>query len=244
MTAASRSDLEGPRTAVVTGAAGGIGTAICDHLESEGWNVVAVDRRPTGRPGSLQIDMSDPDAVLDGLRPIARVDALVNNAAVQVYRPLLDTALEQWDELHDVNLRAPWICTRAVAEQLARARGAIVNVGSVHAAATSLSIGAYATMKGGLAAFTRAAALELASVGVRVNCVLPGAIETPALRQGFSRRENAEAELVARTPLQRIGRPQEVATLATFLLDGELSGFITGVCIPVDGGVLARLSSE
>jgi NAD(P)-dependent dehydrogenase (short-subunit alcohol dehydrogenase family) len=232
------------RTAVVTGAAGGIGSAICDYLEANGWAVVAVDRRPTGRAGALQIDMGDPEAIMAGLSSLERVDALVNNAAVQVYRPLLDTDLEQWNEVHDVNLRAPWICMRAVAEHLTHTGGAIVNIGSVHAAATSLAIGAYATMKGGLAAFTRAAALELATVGVRVNCILPGAIDTPALRAGFSRRADAEEMLIARTPLQRVGRPEEVAALTNFLLDGALSGFITGVCIPVDGGVLARLSSE
>ena len=116
-----------------------------------------------------------------------RVDGLVNNAAIQLYQPLVDTDSEAWDEVHRVNLRAPWLCVKALHRQLAAAGGAVVNIASVHATATSLSIGAYATMKGGLTAFTRAAALELAEHGVRVNSVLPGAIETPALRAGFAR---------------------------------------------------------
>ena len=79
---------------------------------------------------------------------------------------------------------------------------------------------------------------------MRVNTILPGAIDTPALREGFRRRPDAESHLIARTPLGRIGTTRDVASLVAFLLDGRLSGFITGAAIPVDGGVLARLSSE
>ena len=232
------------RTAVVTGALGGIGTAVCDHLQELGWNVIGTDRLASDRPGSVQLDMSDGAAIERVLGALPQVDGLVNNAAIQLYRPLVDTERDEWDSVHRVNLRAPWLCVKALHHQLAARQGAVVNIASVHAAATSLSIGAYATMKGGLTAFTRAAALELAEHGVRVNSVLPGAIETPALRAGFDRREDAEQGLIARTPLQRIGSPREVATVVAFLLDGERSGFVTGAAIPVDGGVLARLSSE
>ena len=217
---------------------------LCDHLERADWSVIAADREPSDRPGSIQLDISDSDAIRRTLGSLPRVDALVNNAAVQLYRPLFDTTIEEWDELHRVNLRAAWLCTQAVHEQLISSSGAVVNIASVHAVATSRSIGAYAASKGGLAAFTRAAAIELAEDGVRVNAVLPGAIDTPALRAGFARRADAEARLVGRTPLRRIGSPEDVAALVSFLLDGELSGFITGTAIPVDGGVLASLSSE
>jgi NAD(P)-dependent dehydrogenase (short-subunit alcohol dehydrogenase family) len=232
------------RTAVVTGALGGIGTAVCDHLQELGWNVIGTDRFVSDRPGAVQLDMSDSAAIGRVLGAIPHVDGLVNNAAIQLYRPLVDTDKDEWDEVHRVNLRAPWLCVKALHHQLAASHGAVVNIASVHAAATSLSIGAYATMKGGLTAFTRAAALELAEHGVRVNSVLPGAIDTPALRAGLDRREEAEQGLIARTPLHRIGSPREVATVVAFLLDGECSGFVTGAAIPVDGGVLARLSSE
>lgn len=232
------------RTAVVTGALGGIGTAVCDHLEELGWNVVGTDRVASDRPGAIQLDMADGPAIGRVLGALPRVDGLVNNAAIQLYRPLVDTDIDQWDALHGVNLRAPWLCVKALHRQLAARGGAVVNIASVHAAATSLSIGAYATMKGGLASFTRAAALELAQDGVRVNSVLPGAIDTPALRAGFARRADAEKELITRTPLHRIGTPAEVATVVAFLLDSDRAGFVTGVAIPVDGGVLARLSSE
>jgi NAD(P)-dependent dehydrogenase (short-subunit alcohol dehydrogenase family) len=232
------------RTAVVTGAAGGIGAAVCDHLESVGWEVVAVDRLPSARRGAIQLDIADEAAIDRVLGSIPRADALVNNAAVQLYKPLSLTSTDEWEELQRVNLRAPWLCVKALLSELSSRSGAIVNVASVHAIATSLSIGAYATTKGGLTAFTRAAALELAEHGIRVNAVVPGAIGTPALRAGFAPNPDAEALLVARTPLRRIGSPLDVAKLVAFLLDNSQSGFITGASIPIDGGVLAKLSSE
>jgi glucose 1-dehydrogenase len=232
------------RTAVVTGALGGIGTAVCDHLEELGWNVIGTDRFASDRPGAVRLDMSDGAAIDSVLGALPHVDGLVNNAAIQLFRPLVETEMDEWDNVADVNLRAPWLCVKALHHQLAASHGAVVNIASVHAIATSLSIGAYATMKGGLTAFTRAAALELAEHGIRVNSVLPGAIDTPALRAGLDRREEAEEGLIARTPLHRIGSPHEVATVVAFLLDNERSGFVTGAALPVDGGVLARLSSE
>lgn len=206
--------------------------------------MIAADRQPSQRPGALQLDVSDSESISRLLGDLPRVDALVNNAAVQLFKPLLETGIDEWEELHRVNVRGAWLCLRAVHNQLVERRGSVVNIASVHAVASSRSIGAYATTKGGLGAFTRAAALELAEQGVRVNAILPGAIDTPALRAGFTRRADAEALLIERTPLRRIGSPRDVATLVAFLLDGELSGFMTGTSIPVDGGVLARLSSE
>jgi len=232
------------RVAVVTGAGGGIGGSICDDLEATGWRVIAVDRDPVDRPGALQIDIGDVHAVIEGLGMLERVDALVNNAALQLFKPIRDTSVEEWDALMAVNLRAPFVCLRALTERLIETQGAVVNISSVHAVATSPSIAAYAASKGGLLAFTRAAALELAPHRVRVNAVIPGAVDTPALRDGFERRHDAERSLIERTPLGRIGRPVEIAKAVAFLLDAERSGYLTGESLTVDGGVLARLSSE
>ena len=138
------------RTVVVTGALGGIGTAVCEHLSELGWNVIGTDRLASDRPGAIQLDISDGPAIERVLGALPRVDGLVNNAAIQLYQPLVDTDSEAWDQVHRVNLRAPWLCVKALHRQLAAGRGAVVNIASVHAAATSLSIGAYATMKGGL----------------------------------------------------------------------------------------------
>lgn len=229
---------------VVTGAAGGIGSATCELLDSYGWDVVAVDRLPIERPGAIQVDIADAEAVTEALSPLPRVDALVNNAALQLYKSLLDTTVAEWDAVAAVNIRGAFVCLKAVHRQLTEARGSVVNVGSVHALATSHSIVAYAATKGGLSAFTRAAAIEMAPLGVRVNVVLPGAVETPALREGFSRNADAEQTLVERTPLKRIGDPRDIAQAIAFLIDRDRSVFITGQDFVVDGGVLARLSTE
>ena len=230
--------------AVVTGAAAGIGAAVCDRLERDGWEVVGVDREPMARPGALRLDLADAAALTTALGRLERVDGLVNNAAHQLSKPLLETSAEEWDALFAINLRAPFLCLRSVAPQLIAARGAVVNISSVHADATSLSRSAYAASKGGLAAFTRGAALELAPHGVRVNEVAPGAIDTPTLRAGLERSPSAERSLLERTPLRRIGRADEIAQAVLFLLDGERSGFMTGQSLVVDGGALARLSTE
>jgi NAD(P)-dependent dehydrogenase (short-subunit alcohol dehydrogenase family) len=229
---------------VVTGAAGGIGAATCDLLQEYGWDVVPMDRRPIDRPHALQIDIADAEAVTHALSALPRVDALVNNAAVQLYKSLLDTTVEEWDAIAAVNIRGAFVCLKAVHRQLAETRGSVVNVGSVHANATSHSIAAYAATKGGLSAFTRAAAIEMAPLGVRVNVVLPGAVDTPALRAGFSRKADSELVLVDRTPLKRIGSPRDVAQAIAFLIDRDRSDFITGQDFVVDGGALARLSTE
>jgi NAD(P)-dependent dehydrogenase (short-subunit alcohol dehydrogenase family) len=229
---------------VVTGAAGGIGTATCVLLDGYGWEVIAVDRLAVERPGALQIDIADADAVMTALSVLPRVDALVNNAALQLYKPLLETTVEEWDAVAAVNIRGAFVCIKAVHRQLVAARGSVVNVGSVHASATSHSISAYAATKGGLSALTRAAAIEMAPHGIRVNTVLPGAVETPALRQGFMRNPDAERTLIDRTPLKRIGDPRDIAQAIAFLIDHERSAFITGQELAVDGGALARLSTE
>jgi NAD(P)-dependent dehydrogenase (short-subunit alcohol dehydrogenase family) len=229
---------------VVTGAAGGIGSATCDLLQDGGWQVIPLDREPMDRPRSLQVDLADAAAVTEALSALPQVDALVNNAALQLNKPLLDTSVAEWDTLAAVNVRAAFVCIKAVYRQLAEARGSVVNVSSVHARATSNSIAAYVATKGGLTSFTRAAALEMAPLGVRVNVVLPGAVDTPALRDGFSRKADAEQTLVGRTPLMRIGDPRDIAHTIAFLIDRERAAFITGQEFAVDGGALARLSTE
>jgi len=134
---------------------------------------------------------------------------------------------------------------------LQRPGGAVVNVASVHAVATSANIAAYATSKGGMVAMTRAAALELAAEGIRVNAVLPGAVDTPMLRDGLGRActdgssvDDAMADLAGRTAMGRVGQPREIAEAILFLADPDRSSFMTGQTMVVDGGATARLSTE
>lgn len=231
-------------TVVVTGAAGGIGAAICDLFDGAGWDVVAVDRVDLDRRGAVTVDLADPALVIERLGQLERVDALVNNAAIQLFKPIVATSVSDWDEVSAVNLRGPFVCLKACYEQLVRARGSVVNVASVHATATSRSIAAYAASKGGLTAFTRAAALELAPLGVRVNAVLPGAVDTPALQAGFARTPDAEERVLERTPLGRVGDARDIAEAVLFLADNRRASFITGQELVVDGGALAQLSTE
>jgi NAD(P)-dependent dehydrogenase (short-subunit alcohol dehydrogenase family) len=232
------------RIALVTGAARGIGLATSEVLKEDGWEVIPLDREPIDDPGALCVDLADAAATTEALSGLDRVDALVNNAALQLNKPLLETSIEEWDAVMAVNVRGAFVCIKALHRQLTEARGSVVNVSSVHARATSNSIAAYAATKGGLSAFTRAVAIEMAPLGVRVNVVLPGAVNTQALRDGFSRKPDAEQTLVDRTPLKRIGDPRDIAQAIAFLIDRERSAFITGQEFVVDGGALARLSTE
>ncbi len=247
------------RTALITGAAGGIGQATVAAFVEQGWQVIALDRQPMEDLPELtqfhQVDVSDPHAV-EGFftelsAQIPRLEALVNNAAIQICKPLLAMSVEEWDAVMASNVRSVFLMVRGASPLLRAARGAVVNVSSVHAVATSKDIAAYAASKGALLALTRAMALEFAAEGVRVNAVLPGAVDTHMLRAGL-RRGHVEgdslevrmAELAKRTVMGRIGEPEEIAQTILFLADGTRSSFMTGQSLIVDGGATARLSTE
>jgi NAD(P)-dependent dehydrogenase (short-subunit alcohol dehydrogenase family) len=244
------------RRVLITGVCGGVGRATAALFRADGWSTVGVDRRdPTDDleiDDFVKLDMASEDvshAIADIAARADRLDALVNNAALQIEKRLVDTDSASWDEVLATNVRGPFLATKGATEALRLARGSVVNVSSVHAVATSSGVAAYAASKGGLAAFTRAAALELAPE-VRVNAVLPGAVDTPMLRAGIARWsppeevEMALQGLAERTPLGRVGDPAEIAQVILFLADGDRSSFITGQTIVADGGVTARLSSE
>ena len=245
------------RLVLVTGALGGVGSATVAAFRESGWATAAIDvleaPERTGADHFAQLDLAEDDAeerLATMIAQLGRLDALVNNAAVQVTAPIHETTPEDWDRLFAVNLRAAYVAIRVSVPALAATRGAIVNVSSVHAVATSRGLAAYAASKGGLVALTRAAALDLAAQGIRVNAVLPGAVDTPMLRAGLARWsapdgvEWAIGALAARTPIGRVGQPAEIAQAILFLADGARSSFITGQTLVVDGGASAELSTE
>ena len=243
------------RRVVITGVCGGIGRATAALFRKHHWDVVGFDREAwDGNPGLThfeQLDFSDADATEAKFAALAheRVDALVNNAGVSLSARLDDTSIAQWDHVMNVNVRAAFVTTRCLIPALAGA-GGIVNVSSVHAIATTGQVTAYAASKGALLALTRASALELAPNGIRVNAVLPGAVDTPMLRAGLVRLdpegdpESLLDGLAQRTPIRRIGDPAEIAEAILFLADSERSGFCTGQAMVVDGGATSRLSTE
>ncbi|MCS4174836.1 SDR family NAD(P)-dependent oxidoreductase [Salinibacter ruber] len=245
---------------LITGVAGGIGSATAQLFAEHDWHVIGVDREDEEIKGVdhfIQADISDADASADIFKVVeeeeGRLDALVNNAAIQICKPVVEMTPDEWDATMASNLRSVFLGVRN-AHSLLDPGGAIVNVSSVHAVATSSEIAAYAASKGGLLAFTRALSIEFSDDDIRVNAVLPGAVDTEMLRDGLERdyndsgtTETVEERMQAlgtRHVIGRVGQPEEIAQTILFLADGERSSFVTGQALTVDGGATARLSTE
>ncbi len=249
------------RTMLITGAAGGIGRATVKVFAEHGWRVIGVDRASFGdnfpHDGLfIHADISE-SAALHGIYDLARafsncLDAIVNNAAIQIAKPLVETSVEEWDAVMASNLRSVFLGAKLAYPLLkAAGGGAIVNVSSVHAVATSANIAAYAASKGGLLALTRAMAIEFAKDNIRANAILPGAVDTPMLRAGMQRGHLAGTDihdrlenLASKTVNGRVGQPEEIARAIYFLADQTQSSFMTGQALIVDGGATAKLSTE
>ena len=249
------------KTVLITGAAGGIGRACVALFAEKGWRVIGVDRATFGEafPANglfIKSEISLPESmevIFQQVQAFTKsLDALVNNAAVQVAKPLVDTSVEEWDRVIANNLRPAFLLSKLAYPLLKMAGGgAIVNVSSVHAVQTSANVAAYATSKGGLLALTRAIAIEFAGDNIRVNAVLPGAVDTPMLRAGLNRGhlagedEHSRLDNLARKTVNgRVGQPEEIAHAIYFLADDTQSSFMTGQAMIVDGGATARLSTE
>jgi 3-oxoacyl-[acyl-carrier protein] reductase len=240
------------KTVLVTGGARGIGEAISRSLASAGAKVLINFNRSGDKARLLMeefrsrgtaceifhADISEPDQVeslfLKVRQSCDRLDILVNNAGIIQDKLLLAMDLSDWERVQRVNLRGAFLVTRMAAElMVSRHSGKIINIASVAALHATRGQTNYAAAKGGLVSFTRACAIELAPKGILVNAVLPGFIKTEMSVRTIRR---AGETLLNRIPLQRFGSPQEVAHLVLFLAS-ELSDYITGQAIPVDGGL-------
>ena len=246
---------------LITGAGGGIGRAAIHHFAARHWRVIGVDRADFGEgfPQNgrfIQADISHPESTEEIFKQArdfsSSLHALVNNAAVQVAKPLVETTVEEWDAVMASNLRSVFLFVKLAHPLMKSAGGgAIVNVSSVHAIQTSANIAAYAASKGGLLALTRAMAIEFAPDNIRVNAILPGAVDTPMLRAGLGRGHVGHGDmqerldnLARKTVNGKVGKPEEIAHAIYFLADNEQSSFMTGQALVVDGGATARLSTE
>lgn len=237
---------------VITGVAGGIGSATAAAFGSAGWSVAGVDvsdPRDGRADDFLRLDVGDVDAerrLGEYLGSLGAIDAVVNAAGVQNTTTALETDDVEWSRIMDVNVRGALWASRAGHRLLLQSRGSVVNVSSVHAVATTPGAAVYAASKAALVSLTRSLALEWAPA-VRVNCVLPGAVDTRMLAEGLTRSGQAVGQrrkvLEAGIPLQRVGQPAEVAEAILFLADGQRSSFVTGQTLVVDGGVLASLGT-
>jgi NAD(P)-dependent dehydrogenase (short-subunit alcohol dehydrogenase family) len=236
--------LEG-KVAVVTGAAGGIGAATVEAFQREGAKVVGVDLHD-GSPGdlALAVDVTEEDAVQRLYAQVAerfgRIDVLFNNAGISPDddTSVLDTTLEAWQRVQDVNLKSVFLCCKhGIPHLLEAGRGSVVNTASfvaVLGAATSQI--SYTASKGGVLALSRELGVEFARRGVRVNALCPGPVDTPLLRELFAKDPERAARRLVHVPMGRFGTAQEIANGVVFLASDE-SSFMTASTFLVDGGI-------
>ena len=241
------------RVALVTGAGRGIGQAIALAFAREGARVAVADvdgrtaaatARRIGRARALALtmDVADAASVRDGLEAIdrrfRRLDVAVTNAAIEPIVPFLELPEATWDRIVDVNLKGTFLVAQAAARRMVRRRrGVIITLSSVNAEVARPESAAYAATKGGVRQLTKAMAIALAPHGIRVNAIGPGTVVTGLTRHLLKDRRWREA-VYARTPLQRVAEPREIAEVAVFLAS-DASSYMTGSTVYVDGGRLA-----
>lgn len=239
------------KTALITGAAGGIGQALCLAFRRAGYRVIGTDCKPvvddcdvfiTADLEALVRDDRSCEETLEGFRAVLEagsLNVLVNNAALQIKKPAEQLSVRDWQRSFDINVVAPFALVQGLLPELKRSRGSVVNIASVHARLTKPGFAAYATSKSALVGMTKSLAVDLGG-SVRVNCINPAATETPMLVAGFAGCEEELAQLGRCHPLGRIADAHEVAQVAVFLAS-EAASFVNGAAIDVDGGIGARL---
>ena len=242
------------RTAIVTGAARGIGHAIASRLLADGYRVALADvdeaaaRAAAEKLGGeaagtlpLRLDVSDTDSVREAFARAEAsqgpLDVLVNNAGIDVIGPFVESDEETWRRLIAVNLEGTLRCCRAALDgMLARGAGSIVNLGSDAGRVGSTGEAVYSATKGGIIAFTKSLAREVARQGVRVNCVCPGPTDTALLGQVAEYSQKLHDGLARAIPMRRVGAPEEIAAMVAFLA-GDDARYVTGQTVSVNGGL-------
>jgi 2-hydroxycyclohexanecarboxyl-CoA dehydrogenase len=235
------------KTVLVTGGGGAIGSAICRRFIEAGCEILVADKNEKAAEGTagqlkgkaLVFDIAD-YAKAKAILAKEKIDILVNNAGWDRFQNFLDTRPEEWEQLIDINLRGPLNMHHIVAPGMAaRGWGRIVNIASDAARVGSSGEGVYSACKGGIVAFSKTLARELARKGVTVNVVCPGPTDTPILRgflgEGGSGQKVHDA-LVRAIPMKRVGQPADIPGIVCFLASDE-AGYITGQVISVSGGL-------
>jgi NAD(P)-dependent dehydrogenase (short-subunit alcohol dehydrogenase family) len=239
------------KVCVVSGAGSGIGKAVAKQFAREGGKVVVVDlNREHGDQTVQEIASAKGEAVFAkcnvgdegevraaitiALDKWQKIDVVVNDAAMMTFEPILELLDEDWDKVLNVNLRAVFLFCKYAVPHMPRG-GAIVNISSVHAHETTKNVVPYATSKGGMEAFTRGFSEEIASRKIRINCVAPGAVDTPMLWNNPNVKSGVEKVEGA------IGAPEDIAAAVCFLASPE-ARFVTGTTLVVDGGRLDILA--
>jgi NAD(P)-dependent dehydrogenase (short-subunit alcohol dehydrogenase family) len=233
------------KVCVITGAAGGIGAVSCELFEAEGATVVGVDVRSAPHV-AIEADVTDEDQVRDmymrAREEHGRIDVLFNNAGISPSddASVLDTSLEAWQRVQDVNLKSVFLCCRhGIPHLLETGGGSVINTASfvaVMGAATSQI--SYTTSKGGVLALSRELGVEFAKSGVRVNALCPGPVDTPLLRELYAKDPKEARRRLVHLPMGRFAEAREVAQGALFLASDE-SSYVTASTFLVDGGLSA-----
>jgi NAD(P)-dependent dehydrogenase (short-subunit alcohol dehydrogenase family) len=249
-----RARMEGQKTALVTGAASGIGGAVAERFLSSGYQVALFDidgraaRATASRITSparklvLEGDVSNEqqvkEAVTRTVADLGSLDVLINNAGIEINGTVVDLSAEQWERQLAVNLRGVFLFSKYSIPEMRRRGGSIINVSSVHALVSWPRCAAYDATKSALIGLTRAMAVDHGGDGIRVNAICPGYIETPLLEQWFATGAANKEEVLKFHPLGRIGKPNDVAEVALFLAS-DAASFISGTYIIVDGALTA-----
>ncbi len=228
------------RKVLITGGTRGIGRKCCERFLKEGSEVTATychseadaeeARKQLPAVKFVKMDVSKEEEVKALLEGMERLDVLVNNAGIDLYRQVQDTTWEEWRRVLDVNAGGTFLMTKYAAKKLMESEGSIINIGSVWGETGGSCESAYSASKGAIMAFTKAVARELATMNVVVNCVSPGVIDTKM--NAFLSKEEKKA-LEEEIPLGRYGTSEEVAEIVHFL---SLQRYITGQIIPINGG--------
>lgn len=234
------------KTAIITGAARGIGLALTDLFLAEGRQVAMIDRdadalaeAAAGRKGAIPIlcDVSDPDQVTamieQATKELGRIDALINNAGVADFGPIEQTDFARWRRVMETNLDGVFLCSQAATPALKKAKGSIVNIASISGLRASTLRVAYGTSKAAVIHLTQQQAAELGEYGIRANCIAPGPVRTK-LAMAVHTQDIIDAYHDA-IPLNRYGSEREIAEVAAFLCSDKAS-YVTGQLIAVDGG--------
>ncbi len=246
------------KVAIITGARRGMGRTHALALANRGVKIVVSDvsqgdcqkvvdeiHQAGGDAMAIECNVTDKEdihrMISRTLDRYGRIDILINNAGVVQFKPFLELTEEEWDATLDVNLKGYFLCAQAAAREMAkRQSGVIVNIASVAMGQVGVGfpqIVHYCASKGGIVAMTEALAVELAPLGIRVNAIAPGMVETPMIEPMKGDKEMMEGTL-ARIPMKRAGTPEEVSNMVLFLASGAAS-YITGSTIVIDGGWLA-----
>jgi NAD(P)-dependent dehydrogenase (short-subunit alcohol dehydrogenase family) len=249
------------RVAIVTGGAKGIGLATAECLLRQGaevmlvdWSADAASAAAKSLQGGVDSVVADISKAADAEKAVKAtvdrfggVDILVNNAGIQTFGDPVTTTEEVWDKTMNVNLKGHWLMSKyAIPEMLKRGKGAIVNVSSVQGLASQRNVVAYSTSKHAMIGLTRSMAVDMASRGVRVNCVCPGTVNTPMIQsiiQLDSDPERLTNILNKMHPLGRMAQPSEIGEAIAFLASDRAS-FMTGSIVVVDGGLIVPIAGS